>query len=129
MQSETTFSFQSVYPRLLVVYQHGSQDESTPVPCSSPHYTCNQEGVSVFGHFMDKLKEQEVTVDMMSSLSNVEFFQLGLATVDARHTFGNDINKESAEVQGKTGQAQEHRNAGQVPEEENLEQVQEDHKL
>ena len=78
---------------------------------------------------MDKLKEQEVTVDMMSSLGNVEFFQLGLATVDARHTFGNDINKEYAEVQGKTGQAQEHRNAGQVPEEENLEQVQEDHKL
>ena len=52
---------------------------------------------------MDKLKRQEVTMDMMSSFSNVEFFQLGLATVDASYTFGNTINKESAEVEGKQG--------------------------
>ena len=77
---------------------------------------------------MDKLKEQEVTMDMMSSLSNVKFFELGLATVDARHTFGNAINKESAEVQGNPGQAQEHQNVRQVPEDQNLGQVQEDKK-
>ena len=38
----------------------------------------------------------------------MEFFQLSLATGEARHTFGNAINKESAEVQGNPGQAQEH---------------------
>ena len=93
------------------------------------HYTCNQEGVSVFGHFMDKLQEQVVTMDMMSPLSNVEFLLLGLATVDARHTFGNAINKESAEVQGNPGQAQENQNVRHVPEDQNLGQVQEDKKL
>ena len=60
---------------------------------------------------------------------NVKFFQLGLASVDARHTFGNAINKESDEVQGNPGQAQEHQNVGQVPEDKNLGQVQEDQKL
>ena len=78
---------------------------------------------------MDKLQEQEVTMDMMSPLSNVEFFLLGLATVDARHTFGNAINKESAEVQGNPGQAQENQNIRHVPEDQNLGQVQEDKKL
>ena len=67
-------------------------------------------------------------MDMMSSLSNVKFFELGLATVDARHTFGNAINKESAEVQEHPGEAQEHQNVRQVPEDQNLGQVQEDKK-
>ena len=64
----------------------------------------------------------------MSSFRNVEFFQLGLATVDARHTFGHAINKESAEVQGNPGQAQEHQNVRQGPDDQNLGQVQEDKK-
>ena len=52
-----------------------------------------------FGHLVDKFKEQEVTMDMMSSLSDSDFFQLGLATDGARNRFRNAINKESAVVQ------------------------------
>ena len=44
----------------------------------------------------------------------------GLATVVARHTFGHAINKESAEVQGNPGQAQEHQNIGQMQEDQKL---------
>ena len=62
----------------------------------------------------------------MSSLRNVELFQQGFARVNARHTFGNAINKEFAEVRGNPGQAQEHPNIGHVPEDQKLWQVQED---
>ena len=87
-----------------------------------------------FGHLVDKFKEQEVTMDMMSSLSDSDFVQLGLATVGARHRFRNAINKESAENQENQGQAQEDQvqqdqNNGQVQQDQNLNQVQQDPQL
>ena len=40
-----------------------------------------------FGHLVEKFHEQEVTMDIMDSLTDADFRQLGVNTVGARHRF------------------------------------------
>ena len=51
-----------------------------------------------FGHLVDKFKEQEVSLDMISCLSDADINQLAWATVGMRHRFKNAINRKSNEV-------------------------------